>query len=218
MEEFDPCWIIEYLRSVTVFNLPLIGGVLRARICKRLCRPETISRNQFQGIDSANIWRLAGRSTNRVNVPARQATKARGIDSGATNYKLQIREFRHQYYTEAEFLDEIQTKVLKVFLLAIYSQRSIALPWDSFLQTHSTSHVFLHFRYWYCKGERSKFDTKPYPLAYDLRNPSWNQPQNNAQKPQRNCTFMNSASVQGGSDKSGTLSKLHCRIKKLVKN
>jgi hypothetical protein len=42
--------------------------------------------------------------------------------------------------TEAEFLDEIQTKVLKVFLLAIQSDLySFALKF-LFLQTHATSY------------------------------------------------------------------------------
>jgi hypothetical protein len=33
-------------------------------------------------------------------------------------------------WPEAEFLDEIQTKVLRVFLLAISTVNSTALPWD----------------------------------------------------------------------------------------
>jgi hypothetical protein len=45
-------------------------------------------------------------------------------------------------YTEAEFLDEIQTKVLKVFLLDTYSLLySFALRF-LFLQTHATSYMF----------------------------------------------------------------------------
>jgi hypothetical protein len=43
-------------------------------------------------------------------------------------------------------------------------------------------------------------DRKPYPLPYDLRKPYRNLKSENfqdyAQKPQRNCTFMNSASGQ----------------------
>jgi hypothetical protein len=46
------------------------------------------------------------------------------------------------YSTEAEFLDEIQTKVLRVFLLAIRSHLySFALRF-LFLQTHTTSYNF----------------------------------------------------------------------------
>ncbi len=43
----------------------------------------------------------------------------------------------------AEFLDEIQAKVLRVFLPAIHSQlHSFALRF-LFLQTHATSYIFL---------------------------------------------------------------------------
>jgi hypothetical protein len=53
--------------------------------------------------------------------------------------------YLHAEKPEAEFLDEIQTKVLRVFLLVIHSHfYSIA-----FLQTHATSYSF-------CKGERRK--------------------------------------------------------------
>jgi hypothetical protein len=49
------------------------------------------------------------------------------------------------------------------------------------------------------KEKGGKPDIKPYPLPYGLRNPYRNLMsenfQNYAQKPQRNCTFMNSASV-----------------------
>jgi hypothetical protein len=50
----------------------------------------------------------------------------------------------------------------------------------------------------HCKGERRKPDSKPYPLPYSLiRNPYRNlkseKSQDYAQKPQRNRTFMNSA-------------------------
>ena len=48
------------------------------------------------------------------------------------------------------------------------------------------------------KGE--KHERKPYPLPYGLRNPYRNLKSENsqdyAQKPQRNCTFMNLASGQ----------------------
>ncbi len=49
----------------------------------------------------------------------------------------------HGNSPEAEFLDEIQTKVLRVFLLAIHSHLySFALRFI-FLQTHATSSLFL---------------------------------------------------------------------------
>jgi hypothetical protein len=48
------------------------------------------------------------------------------------------------------------------------------------------------------KEKGGKPDRKPYPLPYGLRNPYGNFKSENsqgyAQKPQQNCTFMNSAS------------------------
>ncbi len=54
--------------------------------------------------------------------------------------------------------------------------------------------------YFYSKlGKGGKPNRKPYPLPYGLRNSHRNlkseNSQDNAQKPQRSCTFMNSASV-----------------------
>ncbi len=103
---------------------------------------------------------------------------------------------------ETEFLDLIQTKVLRVFHLAIHSQSSLhstALPYRFlFLQTHATSYNFYSSVIVHYKGEGGKPDRKPYPLPYDLRNPDRNLKCENsqayAQKPQRNCKFMNSAS------------------------
>ena len=58
--------------------------------------------------------------------------------------------------TEAEFLDEIQTKVLRVFLLAIHSDLySFALRFI-FLQNHATSYSFYSSATVHCKGERRK--------------------------------------------------------------
>ncbi len=72
---------------------------------------------------------------------------------------------------EVEFLDEIQTKALRVFLLAIHSHLySFALRF-LFLQTHATSHSFYCIR---CKGEGGKPDSKPYPLPSGSRNPCRN--------------------------------------------
>ncbi len=50
---------------------------------------------------------------------------------------------------QAEFLVEIQTKVLRVFLLVIYSHLYRFALSFLFLQTHTTSYSF-------CKGERRK--------------------------------------------------------------
>jgi hypothetical protein len=72
-------------------------------------------------------------------------------------------------------LDEIQIKVLGFSLIAIHS--------------HLCSFV---------KEKGGKPDKKPFPLPYGLRNPYRNLKSENsqdyAQKPQRHCTFMNSAS------------------------
>ncbi len=76
---------------------------------------------------------------------------------------------RHR--TVAEFLDEIQTKVIRVFLLAIHSHLySLALRFI-FLQTHATSYVFLQFSYllYTVKEKGGKPDRKPCPLPYCLR-------------------------------------------------
>ncbi len=52
-------------------------------------------------------------------------------------------------YAEAEFLGEIQTKFLRVFLLVIHSHLYSFVLRFLFLQTHATSYSF-------CKGERRK--------------------------------------------------------------
>ncbi len=76
---------------------------------------------------------------------------------------------------EAEFLDEIQTKVLGVFILVILIHLySFGLRF--LFHSHTTSYSFP-------KGER-----KPY------RNLKSENSQGYAQKPQLNYTFMNSAS------------------------
>jgi hypothetical protein len=60
----------------------------------------------------------------------------------------------HVQLSEAEFLDEIQTKVLGVFLLAIHSQRYVLrFP---IIQTHATSYSFYSSVTVHCKGERRK--------------------------------------------------------------
>jgi hypothetical protein len=55
-------------------------------------------------------------------------------------------------------LDEIQTKVIRVFLLAI----------------HSHCHSFYSFVTVHCKGDRRKTERKPYLLPYGLGNPNRN--------------------------------------------
>ncbi len=58
--------------------------------------------------------------------------------------------------TEAEFLDEIQTKVLRVFLLSIHSHLYSFVLRFPFLQTHATSYSFYSLVTVHCKGERRK--------------------------------------------------------------
>ncbi len=102
-------------------------------------------------------------------------------------------------FPEAQFLDESHTKVLTFFLLAIHN---LALKF-LYLQAHETSYSFYSSIIVHCKGERRKPDRKPdrkpYPLPYGSRNPYRNlkteNSQDYAQKPQRNCSFMNSATV-----------------------
>jgi hypothetical protein len=62
--------------------------------------------------------------------------------------------------TEAEFLDEIQTKVLRVFLLAIHSHLYTQPLTESTVQSLYT-----------VKEKEGKPDRKLYPLPYGLRNP-----------------------------------------------
>ncbi len=64
---------------------------------------------------------------------------------------------------EAEFLDEIQTKVLKAFLLAIQSHlNSFALKF-LFLKTHATSYSFYSSATVHCKRESRKTWSKTIP-------------------------------------------------------
>ncbi len=66
------------------------------------------------------------------------------------------RDCRRGRWPEAEFLDENQKKVLRVFLLAIHSHLySFALRF-LFLQTHATSYSFYSSFNVHCKGERRK--------------------------------------------------------------
>ncbi len=99
-------------------------------------------------------------------------------------------------HTEAEFLDEIQTKVLRVFLLAIHSHLySFALRF-LFLQTHATSYNFYSSVTQLLstvKENGREPDRKPNPLPSwfkKSRNLKSESPQDYAQKPQRNCTYV----------------------------
>ncbi len=70
--------------------------------------------------------------------------------------------------------------------------------WINFFQTHATSSVSTVQLLYAVKEKGGKPDRKPYSLPYGLRNPYRNLKSENsqdyAQKPQRNCTFMNLSS------------------------
>ena len=85
------------------------------------------------------------------------------------------------------------------FSSLLFKVTSTALPWDLYFfkltQPLTVSTVQLLNT---VKEKVGKPDRKPYPLPYGLRNPYRNlkseKSQDYAQKPQRNCMFMNSAS------------------------
>jgi hypothetical protein len=105
-------------------------------------------------------------------------------------------EFVDARWVEAKFLDEIETKVSRVFLHAIQSHLySFALRF-LFLQTHAISYSFYSVLQYTVKEKEGKPDRKPYPFPYVLRNPYRNLKSENSRlcpETQRNCTFMNSA-------------------------
>ncbi len=68
-----------------------------------------------------------------------------------------------------------------------------------FLKIHTTSYSFYSSVTVHCEEKGGNPDKKLYHLSYGLRNPyrniKYENSQDYAQKQQRNCTFMNSASV-----------------------
>ncbi len=103
-------------------------------------------------------------------------------------------------HPEAEFWDKIQTIVLKSFPLC-YSQSPPQLCLEISVSSNSRNLLqFLQFSFQllWIKDKGGKSDRKPYPLPYGERknphkNPKSENSQHYAQKPQRNCTFMISA-------------------------
>ncbi len=91
-------------------------------------------------------------------------------------------------------MDEIQTKVLRVFLLAIHSHLYSFAFRFLLLQAHATSYNF----YSSVTVKGGKPDRKPNPRRYGLRKPCRNlkieNSQDYAQKPQQIWTFRNSDS------------------------
>jgi hypothetical protein len=89
-------------------------------------------------------------------------------------------------------LNEIQTKLLRVFLLA---PCSTALPEISISSKLTQPLIVSTVQLTYTIKEKGgKPDRKPYPLPYGLRNPYRNLKSENsqdyAQKPQRNCEIV----------------------------
>ncbi len=97
-------------------------------------------------------------------------------------------------------LRQIRTKVLRPFLFAIHSHLyTTALSSDlHFFKLTQPLTVSTGQLLYTVKEKGGQPDRKPYPLPYGLRNPYRNLKSENsqdyAQKPQRNFTFMNSAS------------------------
>jgi hypothetical protein len=79
--------------------------------------------------------------------------------------------FEKSQRSEAAFLDEIQTKVLRVFLLTIQSRLySFALRF-LFLQIRETSYSFYSVLLYTVREKGGKSERKSHPLPYGLRNP-----------------------------------------------
>ncbi len=98
------------------------------------------------------------------------------------------------FSAEAKFLDEIQTKFLGIFLLAIHSHLySFALKYFYLFKLTQPLTVFT---------VQLLYTVKRYPFPFGLQNSNWNlKPENSqdyVQKPQLTCTFMNSASGRRG--------------------
>ncbi len=94
--------------------------------------------------------------------------------------------------TEAEFSDEIQTKVLRVFLLAIH-QSPLQLCLEISITSNSRNLLqFLVQLLYTVKEKGGKPDRKPPSLWFKKSKKKQNS-QDYAQKPQQNCTFMISA-------------------------
>ncbi len=73
--------------------------------------------------------------------------------------------------SEAEFLDHIHTKVLRIFLRSTQSHLYSFASRFLFLQTHATSYSFNSALLYTVKEKVGKPKRKPQPLPYALRNP-----------------------------------------------
>ncbi len=87
--------------------------------------------------------------------------------------RLDLIHWNSPHVDDTEFLEEIQTEILRVFLLAFHSQLYPALPRDFYFFK-----ITQPLTYFYCsvtvlytvKEKRGKPDRKPYPFPYGLRN------------------------------------------------
>ncbi len=100
---------------------------------------------------------------------------------------------------EAEFLDKIQTKVLRVFLLAVHSHLYSFAKSFLFFQTHATSYSFFSMLLYTVKKKGRRPERKSHPLPYGFKKSIqkllvWRTPKIMFRNLKRNCTFMSSAS------------------------
>jgi hypothetical protein len=112
--------------------------------------------------------------------------------------RIWTRDRMETHCTEAEFMDELQSKVSRVLLLAMHSQLySLALRFLQyfFKLTQPLTVSTVELLYTVKKKGWKPDGKKPYPLYYSLRNAYRNlkpkNSQDNALKPQRSYTFMN---------------------------
>jgi hypothetical protein len=105
-------------------------------------------------IDKSSIFAL---NLQLVHLSATDLLSTRVVEEGE----------RRSKNTEAEFLNDIQTKVIRVSLLAIQSHVYISALRFLFLQTYTTSYNFYSALLYTVKQKGGK----PYRKPHGLRNP-----------------------------------------------
>jgi hypothetical protein len=90
-------------------------------------------------------------------------------------------------------------KGLRGFSPLLFTVTFTALPWDCYVfkLTLPLTISIVQLLYTIIKEKGGKPDRKPHGLSNPYRNLKYENSQDYAQKPQRRCTFMNSASGQG---------------------